>query len=86
MAEQKWYANADEIATFLSSINPYLPENEMREMFYQHLDLTKQETVSMIDKDYKKDIEIYDEIERQAREMADTILEAMVRLYPNNFG
>lgn len=86
MAEQKWYANADEIAAFLSSINPYLPESEMREMFYHHLDLTKQEAASMIDKNYKKDIEIYDKIERQAREMADTISEAMVRLYPNNFG
>src|SRR5690606_38986588 len=24
-AERKWYANADEIAVFLNSINPYLP-------------------------------------------------------------
>lgn len=35
--------------------------------------------------DYQKDIEIYDEIEEKAREMADTISEAMVKLYPNMF-
>lgn len=84
-AEQKWYKNADQIAEFLSSVNPYLPKNEVRDMFYRHLDLTKQEAVSMINKDYQKDIEIYDKIEMQAREMADTLSDAMVKLYPNMF-
>jgi LysM repeat protein len=84
-AEKKWYANADEIAAFLNKVNPYLPEEKVREMFYHHLDLTKQEAVSMINKDYQKDIAIYDEIEKQAREMADTISKAMIKLYPNMF-
>jgi LysM repeat protein len=84
-AEQKWYANADEIAVFLSSINRFLPEEEVREMFYRHLDLTKQEAIFMINMEYQKDIVVYDEIEEQAREMADTISEAMVKLYPNMF-
>lgn len=84
-AERMWYANADQIAVFLSSINPYLPEEEVRKMFYEHLALTKQEAVSMINKDYQKDIEVYDRIEKQAREMADTISDAMVKHYPNMF-
>ena len=84
-AEQNWYANADEIAVFLNSINRFLPEEEVRKMFYHHLDLTKKEALFMINMDYKKDIEIYDEIEEQAREMADTISEAMVKLYPDLF-
>lgn len=85
LAEQNWYHNADEIARFLNSVNPYLREDDVRNMFYHHLDLTKQEAVSMINEDYQKDIEIYDEIEKQAREMADTISDAMVKLYPNAF-
>ncbi|MFE8698308.1 hypothetical protein ACFYKT_18455 [Cytobacillus sp. FJAT-53684] len=85
MAEQKWYANADEISAFLNRVNPFLPEEEMRNMFYHHLDLTKQEALTMINKDFKKDIEIYDKIEKQAREMADTISDAMIKLYPNKF-
>ena len=84
-AEQKWYANADEIAVFLNSINPFLTVEEVRAMFYRHLELTKQEAVSMINKDYQKDIEVYNEIEKQAREMADMISEAMIKLYPNKF-
>ena len=84
-AEQKWYANADEIAVFLNSINPYLTEEAVREMFYHHLDLTKQEAVAMINKDYQKYIEVYEEIEKQARHMADTISDAMVKAYPSVF-
>lgn len=83
--EKKWYANADQIARFLSSINSYLPEEAVRKMFYQHLELTKQEAISMINKDYQKDIEVYDKIEKQAREMADMISDAMVKSYPNVF-
>ncbi|MFJ8235646.1 acetylglutamate kinase [Ureibacillus sp. NPDC094379] len=85
IAEQKWYANADEIAAFLISVHPYLTEQEVKKMFYQHLALTKQEAVSMIMKDYQKDIEIYDEIEKQARQLADMISDAMIKLYPEKF-
>ncbi|WP_425435913.1 LysM peptidoglycan-binding domain-containing protein [Oceanobacillus senegalensis] len=82
-AEELWYHNADKIAEFLSNINPYLQEEKVRDMFYTHLNLTKQEAITMINKDYQKDIAIYDEIEKQAREMADMISEAMIKLYPD---
>lgn len=84
-AEKKWYQNADEISAFLSKGNPNLSEEEVRKMFYEHLDLTKQEAVFMIQKEYQKDIEVYDKIEKQAREMADMISDAMVLLYPDMF-
>lgn len=84
-AERKWYANADDIAVFLSSVNKFLPKEKVREMFYRHLDLTKQEAVFMMNMNYQKDIQVYDEIEKQAREMADTISAAMVKLYPDMF-
>ena len=45
-AERRWYASADQIAVFLSRLNPYLPENMVRQMFYEHLALTKQVTDS----------------------------------------
>lgn len=85
-ADKKWHQNADEIAVFLNSVNPYLPEEAVREMFYHHLDLTKNEAVAMINKDFQKDIDIYDEIEKQAREMADAISDAMVQAFPSYFG
>lgn len=85
-AEKKWYANADQIAAFLSRINPFLSENEVRKMFYNHLDLTKTEAVSMINMDYQKDIGVYDEIQEQALGMADAITSAIVKQFPNVYG
>lgn len=85
VAEEKWYQNADDIAAFLNSVNPFLTVDAVRDMFYTHLDLTKQEALFMINKEFEKDIAVYDEIERQAREMADAISDAMVKHYPSVF-
>ena len=84
-AEKEWYKNADEIAVFLSSINPYLQKEEVRKMFYEHLALTKYEAVSMIQKKYKLDVEVFDQIEAQALEMADAISDAIIKQFPNMF-
>jgi hypothetical protein len=84
-AEKKWYQNADEIAKFLNAVNPYLTEKAVKDMFYTHLDLTKQEAIYMINKEYQKDIQVYDAIEKEARQMADAISDAMILHYPNMF-
>ena len=83
--EKKWYANADEIAVFLHSINPFLSEEVVRKMFYEHLALTKLEAIRMIAKDYKADIEVFDQIEAQALEMADAISGAIIKQFPKMF-
>ncbi|WP_173917607.1 LysM domain-containing protein [Halobacillus sp. Marseille-Q1614] len=84
-AETKWYANADEVSAFLSEINPFLSEKEFKQMFSTHLELTKTEAVLMINKEYQKDIEIYDEIEEQALMMGDMISDTIVKQFPNVF-
>ena len=66
IAEKKWYANADEIVEFLNSINPYIPKEEFRKMFYEHLALTKSEAVSILNKDYHSGVQLYDKIEKEA--------------------
>ncbi|MEG0259643.1 MAG: hypothetical protein RR595_14355 [Lysinibacillus sp.] len=76
--EKEWYRNADDIAAFLSSINPYLSKKDVQEMFYSHLALTKDEAVTMIQKEYQKDIEIFDVIEAEALAMSDMIASAIV--------
>lgn len=85
--EKEWYKNADDIALFLSSINPYLSESEVKKMFYTHLDLTKQEAVYMIQKKYKEDIAVFDQIVMEALQMSDMIAEAIVKqFYPYFYG
>ena len=84
--EKEWYRNADDIALFLSSINPYLNKEEIRAMFYTHLALTKFEAVSMIEKNYKEDVAVFDKIEAEALEMADAISDGIIKQFPGIFG
>ncbi|OQB22816.1 MAG: hypothetical protein BWY11_02021 [Firmicutes bacterium ADurb.Bin182] len=70
-ARRKWYDNADTIAAFLAGINPYWPEQEWRRLLYGHLRTTEQEAVYRLNKQYARDIAIYDTVEAQALEMAD---------------
>lgn len=84
-AEKNWYINADEIATFLGSINPYWSEEDWKKMLYEHLSLTKSEAVNMLNKKYTEDISTYDEIEQQALAMADMMANGIIRQFPNRF-
>ncbi len=83
--EKEWYRNSDDIASFWSSVNPYLEKEEVREMFYTHLALTKLEAVCMIQKNYKVDIEVFDKIEEEALEMADMISGGIIMQFPHMF-
>ncbi|WP_379154141.1 acetylglutamate kinase [Paenibacillus sp. sgz5001063] len=84
-AEKKWVANGDQIVEFLSRINPYFPKEEFRQMFYQHLALTKAEAVSLLQKDYKQSVQLYDSIQKGALAMADMITNAIVSQFPQSF-
>jgi hypothetical protein len=81
-AEKEWYANADDIAVYLSGINPYWDEQQWRSMLHAHLALTKAEAEAMLAGDYQGSIQIYDEIERQALAMADTISSGIMKQFP----
>jgi len=84
-AEKRWFANADEIAAFLASINPYWSMDEWKQMLYEHLRLTKTEALLWLNSDYEKAINILDDIERQALGMADMMTEGIIRQFPNMF-
>lgn len=83
--EEKWYQNADEIAGFMASIDPYWSEEDWKDMLYEHLSLTKSEAVDRINKNYASDVKIYDDIEDQAMKMADTMSEGIIRQFPKKF-
>jgi uncharacterized protein YcbK (DUF882 family) len=84
-AEKRWYKNADEIAATLNRLNPNWEEKEMKNMLYDHLRLTKAETMARITKDYTTDISTYDEIEKQARMMADGFSHGIIMQFPDKF-
>ncbi|NFL95518.1 acetylglutamate kinase [Clostridium botulinum] len=84
-AEKRWYENADQIAELLGRINPYWYTEDWKAMLHEHLALVKAEAVAMLTSDYKRSVSIYDEIEAQALEMADTMAEGIIKQFPERF-
>ncbi|WP_223282869.1 acetylglutamate kinase [Neobacillus kokaensis] len=84
-AERRWYANGEEIAEFLSRINPFISRKEFQEMFFEHLALTKNEAVLILQQNFTASIEVFDKIELEALQMADTITFAIVKQFPRKF-
>lgn len=84
-AEKRWYANADQIAAFLGSINPHWSAQEWKKMLGQHLAMTKAEAVDLLTKKYADSIAVFENIERQALTMADMMTQGIVRQFPQYF-
>ena len=78
---KKWYKNADEIAIFLSSINPYWSRQKWQNMMYSHLSMTEKEAGLRLKKEYPKDIEMFNMIENEALEMADYMSAGIIRQF-----
>ena len=83
--EKKWFRNGAEIATFLSRINPYIPAEEIREMFDEHLLFIKQGMTNMFNKDFEASILIFDDMEMEAMDMADELAEAVIKQFSYMF-
>ena len=81
---KKWYANADNIAEFLAVINPYWCEQKWRDMMYSHLNMTEKEAGLRLKKEYPKDIEIFESIEKEALEMGDYMACGIVKQFCHN--
>jgi LysM repeat protein len=80
-AERRWYANADNIAELFESINPYWSEHEWKQLLYDHLAMTKNEAVYMLTQRYEDSIRIFDDIEQEAMEMADTMTQGILKQF-----
>jgi hypothetical protein len=84
-AERRWYANGEEIAEFLSRINPFISRDEFQEMFFEHLALTTKEALFILQNNFQSSIAVFDKIEAEALQMADTITNAIVKQFPRKF-
>ena len=82
-ASARWYANADEIAAFLSAANArHWPADEMRAMMRSHLDLTLAEAVARLNGDFAGDIALYDQVHGQILHMADMLSAGIISQFP----
>jgi hypothetical protein len=81
-----WYANGDEIATFLSEANPkHWPLRDMKAHMKSHLDLTLEEAVARLQGRYADDIKAYDKVHKDILEMADMLSGGIIAQFPSHF-
>jgi hypothetical protein len=81
-----WYANANQIAAFLSKANPHnWPLPMMRAMMRQHLALTTKEAVARLQGNWAADIAAYDQVHREILQMSAMLSDGIVRQFSARF-
>lgn len=84
-ANARWTANADSIAAFLSSANPNLQFSDVKEMMKKHLQLTTDEAIARIKKDYNNDRDAFEKVHGEILSMADMLSDGIVKQFPEKF-
>jgi hypothetical protein len=85
-ASNRWNANADSIAAFLSHANPQnWPEATLKTEMHHHLDLTLREATAQLHGDWAGSIAAYDQVHDQILRMSDMLSDGITRQYPNRF-
>ncbi len=82
MYRTQWYNNADQIAIFLSELNPNWSVEKWREFLFNHLEMTEDEARNRFNGNYKQDIQIYNNIENEALKMADYMADGILLQFP----
>ena len=73
------------MAEAFSSINPFYPKEEVRQMLYEHLKLTSDEVSYRLKKDYSADIKAYDIVQNEILKMSEFFVNGIVMQFHNLF-
>lgn len=83
-AREKWYDNADEIATLLTTINPYLPKDFMKESIAAHYGISIVEGFNILSQT-SIDASDFDRNNEVMLRTADILSEGIIKQFPNKF-
>lgn len=84
-SSDKWNANADEIALFLSAANLNWDKAVLKDMLYKHLEFTTGEVSSRLGKKWKEDIAFYDNGHDHMLMFADVLTDGITQQFPDKF-
>lgn len=74
-----WYKNCDEMARYMSLINPYWNEAEWRNLLRQYVKMTVEETIALFSGAYEKDIEIFDRMSHHSSILGDYMANGVIQ-------
>jgi hypothetical protein len=83
--QKKWRGNADDLAAFLSGANPHWKKADLTNMLYVHLDLTTDEVVARIKKEWAADIAAFDKGHDHMLMFSDMLTDGIVKQFPKKF-
>ena len=85
-AQDDWYANAQQIADFLTKANPdNWPQSAASPALKMHIDQTTTYSVDLMKGDYAKAIENYGHAFDHMMEVADILTDGIVKQFPDKF-
>jgi hypothetical protein len=85
-ASDRWYANANDIADFLSAANPrFWPNATMRADMKTHLDQTLTEAVDELAGNYAASVADYEAVHLHILAFADTLSSGLIGQFPSQF-
>jgi hypothetical protein len=86
-AKAAWYANAQQIAAFLHSLNPgQWPLDALQMMMREHLDLTLTEAVDQLSGNFAQSVADFDNVEAEILTMADTLSNGIIAQFGPHLG
>jgi hypothetical protein len=81
-----WYANAHQIAVFLSKANPTAwPLSMTASMMKHHLQLTTDEAVARLQGHWAADVAAYDAVHNEILQMSSMLSSGIIQQFPSRF-
>ena len=82
-ANNRWYENADAIASFLADLNSYWATDKIQLIIKDQLRFTTTQAVCRINKDYPADIIAYDKAHADVLMMAEIFADGIANQFPD---
>ncbi|MGY3469212.1 hypothetical protein ACVW0I_006083 [Bradyrhizobium sp. LM6.11] len=84
-ATQSLTSNADEIATFLSQANPYLPKDAVQGLLLAHGGHHIQQIQQLRDRNYDAEAQTWEEMKKHVYQIADATADALAKQFAKKF-
>lgn len=82
---KEWYRNADDIAKYLSGLNPNWPIAELKQIWEKHLQLVTAQAAARLAKQWDKDVAAFDQGQDHLIHYADVLSAGIIRQFPKKF-